>query len=66
MNMQDEMRNLAREARDASRVMANLSTGVKNELLRNMAEALETGAEELMRPTKATSPRPASAASPRR
>jgi glutamate-5-semialdehyde dehydrogenase len=49
MNIQEEMCSLARAARTASRAMANLSSGVKDQLLRNMAEALEAGAEELMK-----------------
>jgi glutamate-5-semialdehyde dehydrogenase len=48
MNIQEEMRKLARAARSASRTMANLSSGVKNELLLNMAGALERGAGELI------------------
>jgi glutamate-5-semialdehyde dehydrogenase len=47
MNIKEEMRKLAGAARAASRTMANLSSGVKNELLINMAGALERGAGKL-------------------
>jgi glutamate-5-semialdehyde dehydrogenase len=41
MTLRDEMLQLAGQARDASRTLAQLSTTVKNDLLRRMAEALE-------------------------
>ena len=47
MSMRDEMLALAREAKQAARVMATLSSGVKNDLLRKMAAALEERREEL-------------------
>ncbi len=47
MSVRDEMLALAREAKQAARVMATLSSGVKNELLQNMAAALEECSEEL-------------------
>ncbi|MFO7983611.1 MAG: glutamate-5-semialdehyde dehydrogenase [Desulfuromonadales bacterium] len=48
MSVYDEMLQVARDARKASRVMANLSSGVKNELLHCMANGLESAAETLM------------------
>ena len=48
MNMQKEMLGLARDARQAGRVMANLSSAVKNDLLRRMATALEDQSEPLI------------------
>jgi glutamate-5-semialdehyde dehydrogenase len=48
MSIRDEMRQLAREAKEAARIMAGLSSGVKNDLLRRMADALEAGATELI------------------
>jgi len=48
MNVRDEMLQLARQAKEASRAMAKLSSGVKDELLRGMADALEAGAAELI------------------
>ena len=47
MSVRDEMLALAREAKQAARVMATLSSGVKNELLQKMAAALEECSEEL-------------------
>jgi glutamate-5-semialdehyde dehydrogenase len=47
MSVRDKMLALAREAKQAARVMATLSSGVKNELLQNMAAALEERSEEL-------------------
>ncbi len=47
MSVRDEMLALAREAKQAARVMATLSSGVKNELLQRMAAALEECSEEL-------------------
>jgi glutamate-5-semialdehyde dehydrogenase len=41
MSVRDEMLRLAREAKEAARTMARLSTGAKDELLRRMADALE-------------------------
>lgn len=40
MTLQDEIKQLAKEARDASRTLAQVSTTVKNELLKGMADAL--------------------------
>jgi len=40
MSIRDDMILLAREAKEASRVMANISSSVKNDLLRRMADAL--------------------------
>ena len=48
MSIGDEMRQLARQAREASRVLATLSAGVKNELLQRMAAALEGARAELI------------------
>jgi glutamate-5-semialdehyde dehydrogenase len=42
------MRQLAREAKEAARIMAGLSSGVKNELLQCMANALEAESKELI------------------
>ncbi len=47
MTIHDEMLSLAREAKKASRVIATLSSAVKNEMLRRMADALENQAEAL-------------------
>ncbi len=41
MTLREEMLQLASQARDASRALAQLPTTVKNDLLRRMAEALE-------------------------
>ncbi|NIQ97917.1 MAG: glutamate-5-semialdehyde dehydrogenase [Desulfuromonadales bacterium] len=48
MSVYDEMLQVASEARQASRVMANLSSGVKSELLHGMADGLEAAADQLM------------------
>jgi len=48
MSVRDDMLKLAREAKDASRSMANISSSVKNELLCRMADALQAGAESLI------------------
>ncbi len=48
MSIQQEMQTVARQARTASRVVATLSSNVKNELLRNMANAIEHAAQPLM------------------
>jgi glutamate-5-semialdehyde dehydrogenase len=48
MSVRDEMRQLARDAKAAARTMATLSSGVKNELLKRMAAALEGQAKELI------------------
>ena len=48
MSLYDEMLQLARQAKQASRVMAKLSSAVKDELLRRMADALELGVAELL------------------
>ncbi|GAB4559436.1 MAG: glutamate-5-semialdehyde dehydrogenase [Geothermobacteraceae bacterium] len=47
MSVTDQMRQIAREARAASRVVATLSRQSKDELLLAMAEALEAAGEEL-------------------
>ena len=47
MSVRDEMLTLARDAKQAARTMATLSTAVKNDLLEAMAAALENQAEEL-------------------
>lgn len=48
MTLQDEIKQLAKEARDASRTMAQVSTTVKNDLLRSMADALVAAAAGLI------------------
>ena len=48
MSLYDEMLQLARQAKQAARVMAKLSSAVKDELLRRMADALERGSAELL------------------
>ncbi len=48
MNTADKVRKIARDARQASLVMAQLPTGVKNELLIKMADALETWTTHLI------------------
>ncbi|TRO79350.1 glutamate-5-semialdehyde dehydrogenase [Trichloromonas acetexigens] len=48
MTIRNEMLQLAREAKEAGRVMANLSSAVKNDLLVRMAAALEGGSEQLI------------------
>jgi len=40
MTLQDQIQQLAKDARDASRIMAQVPTTVKNHLLRQMADAL--------------------------
>ena len=47
MSVREEMLELAVAAQRASRQMAVLSSGVKNELLLNMAAALEAAEDEL-------------------
>ncbi len=47
MGIAAQMLDLAVAAQQASRVMANLSSGVKNQLLLNMATALEQAQEHL-------------------
>jgi len=42
MSVYDEMLSLAEEAKAAAQVVANLSSGIKNELLLKMADALES------------------------
>ncbi|MDT8419817.1 MAG: glutamate-5-semialdehyde dehydrogenase [Desulfuromonadales bacterium] len=49
MSIYDEMLALAEDAKVAAQVMANLSSGVKNELLLNMAEQLEAQRDILQR-----------------
>ncbi|MDO3378590.1 glutamate-5-semialdehyde dehydrogenase [Geoalkalibacter halelectricus] len=48
MTIADQMLSLATEARQAGRVLANLSSAVKNDLLLRMAAALEAAAPALM------------------
>lgn len=48
MSIADQMMTLASEARRAGRVMANLSSAVKNDLLLRMAQALETSSPALI------------------
>lgn len=48
MSIRDTIMQLAKEAKDASRIMANLSSGVKDQLLEAMADALEAGAAGLI------------------
>jgi glutamate-5-semialdehyde dehydrogenase len=48
MTIQQEMQTVARQARVASRTIATLSSNIKNELLRNMANGLEQAAHKLM------------------
>jgi len=47
MGIADQMLDVARQAKQASRVMANLSSAVKNDMLLRMADALEQSAENL-------------------
>ncbi len=47
MSIAVEMQELANRAREASRIVAGLSSGVKNELLQQMAVCLETNVEVL-------------------
>lgn len=48
MSLELEMQTVAHQARIASRVIATLSTNIKNELLHNMANGLELATESLM------------------
>lgn len=48
MTIRNEMLQLAREAKEAGRILANLSSAVKNDLLTRMAAALEQGSEKLI------------------
>ncbi len=48
MSLENEIKQLAQEARDASHILATLSTSVKNELLQRMAAALEANSDTLM------------------
>ncbi|BCA80983.1 gamma-glutamyl phosphate reductase [Desulfuromonas sp. AOP6] len=48
MNMAEQMVQLARAAKEAGRVLARLSSAVKDDLLRSMADALEQNTESLM------------------
>jgi glutamate-5-semialdehyde dehydrogenase len=41
MSIRDQMVTLAREAKDATRILATLSATVKNDMLQRMAAALE-------------------------
>ena len=48
MSIQQEMQTVARQARLASRTVATLSSNIKNELLRNMANAIEHAAQTII------------------
>ncbi len=48
MTIQEQMVKLAREARQATEIMANLSSTVKNDMLRRMADALQRAASEVI------------------
>lgn len=48
MTLQDEIKQLAQEARNASRTLAQVPTTVKNALLRGMADALVAASADLM------------------
>jgi len=48
MSLENEIKHLALEAREASHVIAALSTTVKNDLLLKMAEALEANSDSLI------------------
>ncbi|MCP3175966.1 glutamate-5-semialdehyde dehydrogenase [Desulfuromonas sp. KJ2020] len=48
MNMAEQMVQLARASKEAGRVLARLSSAVKDDLLRHMADALEQNAEALI------------------
>jgi glutamate-5-semialdehyde dehydrogenase len=48
MNIAEQMAKVARDARAAAQVVAGLSTAVKNDLLRRMAQALIECSEELL------------------
>ncbi len=48
MTVPDEMRALARQARQAARTIATLPTRIKNDLLEKMAAAVEAGTAELL------------------
>jgi len=49
MTIQEQMLVLAQEAQQATRVMANLSATVKNDMLRRMAAALQQAAPALIK-----------------
>lgn len=49
MSIENEIITMAKQARAASHTLSTLSTTVKNELLRKMADALEAGSAELIR-----------------
>jgi len=49
MSVYEQMLQISRQAREASRIVAGLSSRVKNELLGAMADALEADREELQR-----------------
>lgn len=48
MTIQQQMVQLAQEAQQATRIMANLSTTAKNDMLRRMADALEAATPALV------------------
>jgi len=49
MSIAEQMLDVARQAKLASRVMANLSSAIKNDMLLRMADALELETESLLR-----------------
>ncbi|TYO96616.1 glutamate-5-semialdehyde dehydrogenase [Geothermobacter ehrlichii] len=49
MTIREQMLQIAREAKEASRIVAGLSSRIKNELLCGMADALEAEKESLQR-----------------
>jgi glutamate-5-semialdehyde dehydrogenase len=49
MTIAEQMRGVARDAKKASRLMANLSSATKNDMLQQMADALERDAATLIR-----------------
>ena len=48
MTIREQMVELARDAKDATRILATLSSNVKNEMLRRMADALDEATAELI------------------
>jgi glutamate-5-semialdehyde dehydrogenase len=48
MNLAEQMRKVAQDAKKASQILASLSSAVKNELLQQMAQALLNHTEELV------------------
>lgn len=52
MEIKARVIKMARDAKDASRILAGLSTGVKNEALQYMADSLEKKTEEILKENK--------------